>query len=205
MPTGYTSKLHDGEQTFPQFAATCARAFGALVMLRDEPSSDELPPDTGGSDTFYKDRAIRLEREIAELENASLESLEAMVDKEHAEAVAYFESAQAKHIARKARYLAMIAHARDWAPPTPDHEGMKKFMLEQLQQSIDFDCSHGPTRPEPKLDAVEWKQRRLWTLRDDLQRSLTELNKDTERNAGRNKWLEDLRSSLNTWGAKGEP
>lgn len=44
MPTGYTDKIYRGEpQTFPEFAARSARAFGALISMRDEPLGDELP------------------------------------------------------------------------------------------------------------------------------------------------------------------
>jgi hypothetical protein len=42
MPTGYTAAIKDGI-SFQQFAMACARAFGALVMMRDEPSSAPIP------------------------------------------------------------------------------------------------------------------------------------------------------------------
>jgi hypothetical protein len=49
MPTGYTAPIADG-MTFEQFALGCARAFGALVTMRDEPSDAPIPerlePDT---------------------------------------------------------------------------------------------------------------------------------------------------------------
>jgi len=38
MPTGYTNCIKDGV-TFEQFVWKCARAMGALVMMRDEPSN----------------------------------------------------------------------------------------------------------------------------------------------------------------------
>lgn len=37
MPTGYTASVQEGKVTeFRDFAMECARAFGALVMMRDE-------------------------------------------------------------------------------------------------------------------------------------------------------------------------
>ena len=36
MPTGYTHELHEGEEiSFEKFVMSCARAFGALVLMRD--------------------------------------------------------------------------------------------------------------------------------------------------------------------------
>ena len=43
MPTGYTSKIKD-DITFEQYAMGCARAFDALIDMRDE-ASDALIPE----------------------------------------------------------------------------------------------------------------------------------------------------------------
>ena len=44
MPTGYTAGVATGEiKDFKTYALQCARAFGACIMLRDEPMSDEIP------------------------------------------------------------------------------------------------------------------------------------------------------------------
>ena len=42
MPTGYTDAIKDGI-TFQQFAMNCARAFGACVTMRDDPSDKPIP------------------------------------------------------------------------------------------------------------------------------------------------------------------
>lgn len=51
MPTGYTAAVCDGKITeFPAFALQCARAFGALITMRDDamnaPIPEEIKPDT---------------------------------------------------------------------------------------------------------------------------------------------------------------
>lgn len=44
MPTGYTAAVEDGTITeFDDFAWQCARAFGALIMMRDDPMSAPIP------------------------------------------------------------------------------------------------------------------------------------------------------------------
>lgn len=51
MPTGYTNRIQNGEITeFKDFALACARAFGALISMRDDaldaPMPAEILPDT---------------------------------------------------------------------------------------------------------------------------------------------------------------
>jgi hypothetical protein len=42
MPTGYTAGVADGTITeFREYALLCARAFGACIMLRDEPVEEQ--------------------------------------------------------------------------------------------------------------------------------------------------------------------
>ncbi len=53
MPTGYTADIAKGI-TFQQYAWSCARAFGALVMMRDEPSDAPIPEAFTPSDYHVK-------------------------------------------------------------------------------------------------------------------------------------------------------
>jgi hypothetical protein len=44
MPTGFTADICKGaEVSFEDFAMTCARAFGALYSMRDEPMDAPIP------------------------------------------------------------------------------------------------------------------------------------------------------------------
>ena len=42
MPTGYTAPIKDGI-SFNDFMWGCARAFGALIMMRDDPPGTPIP------------------------------------------------------------------------------------------------------------------------------------------------------------------
>lgn len=66
MPTGYTAGILDGTiNDFPQFAKLWMRAFGATVMMRDEPLDKEWEPRTPSD---YHLKAI--EKANAELDKA---------------------------------------------------------------------------------------------------------------------------------------
>jgi hypothetical protein len=54
MPTGYTAKLMEEGQSFPEFAMRCARNFGALIMMRDESLDVPIPEQFEPSDYYRK-------------------------------------------------------------------------------------------------------------------------------------------------------
>ena len=54
MPTGYTSKIADGIG-FKDFALSCARAFGACIEMRDDPSDKPIPNEFKPND-YHKKR-----------------------------------------------------------------------------------------------------------------------------------------------------
>ena len=62
MPTGYTAAIKDGI-SFNEYALSCARAFGALIMMRDEPADAPIPDEFKPSDYHFK----KIEEAKAEL------------------------------------------------------------------------------------------------------------------------------------------
>lgn len=66
MATGYTCDVSDGKiTTLRDFALRCARAFGALITMRDEPFDAPIP-EKFEPHTDYHDKAIREAREQLE-------------------------------------------------------------------------------------------------------------------------------------------
>ena len=53
MPTGFTCDIKDGI-TFERFALNCARAFGALINMRDDSLDAEIPDEIKPSDHHVK-------------------------------------------------------------------------------------------------------------------------------------------------------
>ncbi len=98
----------------------------------------------------------------------------------------------------RARYEAMIAKVEAWTPPTPDHDGLKKFMLDQLRESVEWDCGgFGGSGPAPtRQTEAEWKAEALAQARHQIEHYTAEHAKEIERVNGRNEWIRDLRASL---------
>lgn len=198
MPTGYTDDVQSGKITeFDDFVWRCARGMGALIMMRDEPWGAPIPERFEPSTRYY-DKALAEAR-------ARLEGLLAMgplavreaAQQAYAERVKQDDDCHAKKDEQRARYEAMLAKVRAWAPPTPDHVGLKQFMTEQLADSINFDCSPGGLlTPPKKMEPGDWHQAEIAKARRAVEYHTSERAKEVERTEARNCWLADLRASL---------
>ena len=140
MPTGYTAGILDGRiNTFEEFAKACAKAFGGMSHMRHSETTDEYIPDK--INDYYTDSIDKCNRKLVELANKSNEDLEneALVeyndDKEH----------NLKQIVRvnndREKLTKFLQSAKDYIPPTEDHEDIKNFMIQQLTDTIVSDCN----------------------------------------------------------------
>lgn len=201
MPTGYTNAIANGI-SFEDFAMNCARAFAACVTLRDEDGGGEVIPDEFKASGHNLARAEAKRAELAELLSLTAEQVAARADarwqEQERERLRYNE----KLAALRAKYEAMLAKVDAWNPPTPEHLGIKRFMREQIQESIRFDCSGtSGMKPAARVTGAEWLARRVADLRSDIQRSMEEHEKEVTRAAQSTLWVRQLRASLATCSA----
>jgi len=166
---------------------------GALVMMRDDPWDKPIPERFEPSD-FYTRELAKVQAELADLRAMTPDQWQAAADAELAERVASHDRWLADKREQRARYDAMIAQVEAWENPP---EGIKSFMLEQLNGARDFDCREGPYWQS--LDAQtgeEWKAAREEELTDKSARYAKEQQKEIDRTEGCNAWIAQLRRSL---------
>ena len=196
MPTGYTCGVQDGTLTdFPTFALQCARAFGAMVTLREEPLDAPLP-DSFGPEAYYVERVTRAEVELGRVLQLTPAECKAGAETAHADAVRYRDDYLAKKKEQRARYAAMLAKAKAWKAPSPDHAELAKFMVDQLKDSIRSDCGDYVPKVEPLLSGQEWKYLQVSRATEELERARKSLAEEETRAHSRSKWLRELRESL---------
>lgn len=194
MPTGYTADVGDGKvRDFSEFAMHCARAFGALVMMRDEPNGAEIPAKFEPSSYHVKALASAKER-LAELESMTDDEKHRQSRLAYDGALAYWRKAEAKRVETRDNYEAMLDKVLAWEPPTSQHTEMKSFMVEQLESSIKFDCN-GYAAPEQPTVA-EWYADELARATRNIEYHEREDGKERERAEGRTEWVQALRESL---------
>jgi hypothetical protein len=196
MPTGYTEVISRNPSiTFEQFALRCARAFGALITLRDESIEAPLPQKIEVEDYHLKkvSEAKKWLAKVAEMEDDELER----------HAAAAFEKADTEwrksEADRKAlgeRYKAMIKKTMAWKPPTSEHFGLKQFMLQQLQESLEWDAKSYPELRPKRLSGAEWLSEEMAKAQRDIDYHSKEYAAEVKRASQRNEWLQQLRASL---------
>jgi len=196
MPTGYTHAIEKGID-FRTFALQCARAFGALIEMRDDPMDAPIPrefkPSTHNAEALNKAAA-----ELLRLQSLSVEQCndEAMLDwitvaRSRDEAIAKAEELRKK-------YVAMLATVNQWEPPTGDHSGLKRFMQEQIESSINGDCSTSYWREMamPPTDPEAWRDGKVAKIVRDMEYHSKADREERERTAERNEWIKALLASL---------
>lgn len=195
MPSGYTETLYKGgDQTFEQFVMQCARAFGALIELRDEPHA-EIPEQFEAS-PYERKRLDAAIARVIELRDRSDDEWAAAQDAEIEEHNEHVRKAIAVAGERRVRYEQMLARVRSWRPPTEEHKGLQEFMVKQLEESIAFDCSTRYLEEQSRLPVTEYALRKQDEATRELDRAEQSLNEAQARAAGRTAWVKDLRESL---------
>lgn len=197
MPTGYTCAVQDGKvSTLRDFALQCARGMGALIMMRDDPWDAPIPKQFLPQTSHYDEHIEAAKKILAELPN--LEPYEC-----DARAQAEFDAQMASHLKyassrslSKIRYLEMLGKVENWRP-VDGLTGLKDFMVEQLNESIKFDCpdSYRPERPK-RLTGERWREQKLEEASRDLAYNSEEREEEIQRTESRNRWLKALWDSL---------
>lgn len=195
MPTGYTAALYDGKpQTFEEFALNAARAMGAGIRQRDN-APGPIDDVIGFDEHYIGEIAMELEA-LNEYKGYSeerwrSEELKSRTEKTNAVKRAIKKNAMLRH-----RYETMLAEVNAWVPPTKDHLGLKDFMVQQLTESIRFDCSSEYLTIPQKRSWKEFRDERIAGSEKRLQDARDGWDREREIVLTRNEWVRRLRESL---------
>ena len=193
MPTGYTSDIYNGKDvSFNDFALKCARAFGACIEQRDDDPNDKPKLIEKTKDSYNIEKL----KEAKKWKKPTKAEFDAYVKKQ----ITYYNDQIDKQNKLTVRYQKMLDKANDWTPPTKEHEGLKKFMIEQLTGSLDFDCSSDYYQRElnniKQLTYNQYVKNMRDSNKRDIEYHTNELKKDNERIDNRNAWISALYKSL---------
>lgn len=193
MPTGYTCNIHKGI-TFNEYALACARAFGACIDMRDSPTSEAIPEEFFPS-TYHKEALAASICQLAQLQTLGKTEAEQAACDEYESALKRYKERLKEAAETKIKFLAMEAQAKAYVPPTSEHQGLKDFMLNQLEISAsDYDVSY---YKEPvKQSAQEWMDSKLEKCNIDIAYHERAWVEECERVVQRNDWVKKLRASL---------
>lgn len=194
MPTGYTADVADGTVTeLKPFALRCARALGALISMRDDSWDAPIPQQFEISTSYHDAEIAGYHKEIADLEAMTEDDKKTAFETYYNEELERHERHENKKKEELSRYRSMLQKVQEWegAP-----EGIKEFMMQQLIDSIEWDCKARDFHVT-ESDPEEWYQRELSYAKRSLERSIKDREDLITRGADRNKWLAQLHASLN--------
>jgi hypothetical protein len=204
MPTGYTEIIErEGSCTFEEYIWRCARAFGAFILQRDD-SLEGKAPTTFECSPYHRDALDKAQRHLETVLSMPAEEADRR-------AVAAYE----KHIERKrqglaeydelhAKYVAVRDRVVAWEPPSPEHEGLKRFMLEQIDVCDDGRPSPYCTEEPKRLTGTEWLEQEITRARRDVNYHAEYWEKEQRATAQRNRWVTQLAASVPQPEPKGE-
>jgi hypothetical protein len=174
---------------------------GALIMIRDEPGDAPIPEKFEPSDYAAK-RLAETETRLQWLNGLTPQQCLEEATKAYEEEREGHRTYAAKKEALRKKYRAMLTAVNGWVPPTPDHQGLKDFMVEQITSSIKFDCHDSYEREPLPPTGREWRTVEVAKCMKDIEYHTKSNAEELTRTAQRNQWIADLRNSLGSEHAK---
>lgn len=197
MPTGYTYKVGEQDLSFEEFVWSCARAMTPFIHMRDDSSNAEIRMPTKSS--YHAEGLVKAQQELTELHKMSLEAAAALSLSEWESTQKTAREGIEKRNVMLNRYNKMLDQVKAWTPPTSDHDGMKRFMIEQLEDSIKFDCGgsyYQEMLDKPKLSPEEWLKNKIDDAKHDCKYHAEHLKNDEEHFDQNIKWINELMKSV---------
>lgn len=195
MPTGYTSKIYDGEKCdWKDFVLLCSRAFGALVAMRDDSLDTEIPEEFKPS-SYCKDQLKKAKDDLSKYTSMTIEEVNILVEKNYNNRIIANNNNIKENNNLKERYETVLKEVEKWTPPSSEHASLKKYAIDQLKDSIKFDC-HNYDYEIKKESPEEFIKNNIEKCLKDIDYYTKEWNKEVERTKERNLWVKQLRESL---------
>lgn len=193
MATGYTTYIGRGCD-FKTFALQCARAFCAC-----EPFGTSIPENFKPSN-YHLDAKRGAERKLKKFKGFKKADWEKLAKKGFKREVS--ECAEFLNEARTllSKYQSMLEKVRLWNPPTDEHQNLKKFMIEQIESSIKFDCDveyhERNLRNIKQKKWMDFKDEQITGAIHDISYHERGYKKEAEKAQKNSEWVKALRESL---------
>lgn len=190
MPSGYTSEIYDGNESFKDFVTLCAKDFGAYYHLRDE-SRDTPLTKIDDWDVFHYQKSLdKAQTAYDEFTALSEDEQKALWQENLKEIREANEKADRQDTELAERYGKMLAKVIAWDVPA-ELKNLKDKMRSALEDSIRFDCGgRGYRLPEPEFD--KWRDDKVSSLERSIKYDVEHLELAKKRMAEQHAWHDML-------------
>lgn len=185
MLTGYTVNIEDEKITSgKEFLILCSREFG---IETDSQASEETID-------YYKLRYEAAKEDLEYVKSLNLKDTVGMFRSMYESRVEKAKQALKKMEINQKRYIEIRSQIEKWNPPTPEHEKLKNFALEQIAMSMDsedifkyyrdiidkpFDDSDEAISSAHK-DYVSWLTNNMKNAKADMEKENEKIKKSAE-------------------------
>lgn len=187
--SGYTAFIDEKDVSLKEFVFICSHAFFY------DSSGTDLPKEEKVSDYHIK-KIQEITSELKKIKNMSVHDAEKESQKEYTQREKYIK----KYVSDKQRlynkYQSMLKKVKNWVIPSSEYIALKKFMIEQLEESIKFDCSNYVSESNSLLSGKAWIDSKNKDLRKNLKYHKEEYKKESDRIIDKNTWIRVLRESF---------
>jgi chromosome segregation ATPase len=196
--TGYVDQMLDKDQSFQQFTMSCARAFGALISMRDDDMDASIPEQLEGS-SYYQRRIAETKAQIAKLAAISDQQKLEYGKRCKADQLATLQRSLEAVRIETAKCRAMLEQVEAWEPPSKDHQELKSFMIKQLNESHAgteddyYVRALAETEAKPELQFLDEE---INALLHNIEYYTEDQKEEEKRLEDCNEWLRLLRDSL---------
>lgn len=210
--TGYTGAMIEKNLDFNAFVWRCARAFGPLIHMRDEPMDADIPdtvPEEQDGSTYYKERHEEAEKALNAWEDLPLAARHKEITRVLRERLDGHRRYVNKVVAENLILTNMISQVEAWKAPEP-HAPLKDFMLDQLRVSlVDVkrlfeESARYEAELSAPLDAAVDEHVAGLAGNVVYYRELAEKEKRSKNSVSANEWLAGLRASVGPPPRKGK-
>jgi hypothetical protein len=196
MATNYTCKIAENDDyTFIEYARDIATGFAALshshVMTID--TRNPLPLKEPSS--YYIGEREKVKKELETLQNRTLDEWCKEYETEMQSRKDEWLNRKAKNISNKKKYTDMLKQAYSFSVPSPDFIDFKKFMIQQIESSIQWENNMDWSNYfEPTFD--DWKNECIESCKSSIQYYTQRDREYREELKIHNKWILDLEDAL---------
>ena len=196
MPSGYTAGVGNGSVTdFREYAMACARQFGALIEMRDDPPGATIP-DKFEPSTYHTEQLESITADLAAIASSTNAEIKALADGWYSGECIRHEDILKEKRSTKRRYDAMLTKAKAFTSPSPEHDNYASFLVSQLTDSIKRDCGESYCAAPVAKSAAEWKADMIADLTRQIEYHKKQHAEEVTRAEERTQWVSQLRAAL---------
>lgn len=199
MPSGYTEGILSGTiNDLNDFIWMCARGFGAFITQKD--NIDEPPILKEKPNPYYKNKIKQLLNEQQKYNEYTDNDWQKEYFKYIEDQLKDIDNNIKEKIESKEKYENILNQVKEWIPPNENFHKLKSFMINQIEESIDFDCDTSFWQERKNkisnLKLEQYKRNVLNDINESLISNKKYYDEEVQRVKERNQWKQQLIESI---------